>query len=162
MEIMLTSLSPVAFRNDERLNMLKAFVIGFIFIALFSFYGNVNETISGWFGNSKADLIEKNVTLDKDNKQLIEINKEIEQDRKVDNEIAKEQIKDIVDLQETKKKTADQVAKKKKATQVKSDTIQSSDKTEAEKDVEHATMIIEDIWASHCEVFTCVQGKSNV
>lgn len=159
---MLTSLSPVTFRNDEKLNMLKAFVIGFILIALFSFYGNVSETISGWLGNSKQELIEKKAALEKDNEQLIEVNKEINEERKIDQEIAKDQIKEVTNLHEEKINISKKVEVAKKKIQNKSQEIQQSDKTEAEKDKEHAQIIIADIWSAHCEVVICTKGSPDV
>lgn len=137
------------------MNMLRFFIIGFILVASFSIFNSIGDGVSGWFGKSKADLIEDNTKKDIEIEKITDINKDIIEDAKITDDINHNQISEIVDLHDNKKKIDKKTDKSVKDIKDKTEKIKNLEIEEAKKDRMQAEIVIDSIWDGHCQITKC-------
>lgn len=137
------------------MNMLRFFIIGFILVASFSIFNNIGDGVAGWFGKSKADLIEDNTKKDIEIEKITDINKEIIEDAKIIEDINDNQISEIVDLHDNKKKIDKKTDKSVSDIKDKAEKIKNLEIEEAKKDRMQAEIVIDSIWDGHCQITKC-------
>lgn len=142
-------------RNDTAL-AFKIMAIIIVLLMAFRFYSDVSETVTGWFGKSRADLIAENKSLKDDVQQAVQANEEVNTALTMTKELGESSIKGITKLKDKQVEIQKKVDKKnqqfiEKVKEIEQDPV----KTEEQKSQEYAEIVIDDLWKSHCELVKC-------